>query len=446
MLKISVKIAALALVLWKFGPAEAKLFNASEYRLDNGMQVVVVPNHKAPIVKHMVWYKVGSADEKPGKGGVAHLLEHLMFRGTKLIKGTELNRITENNGMEANAFTGQDYTAYHQLMDISRLELAMFMEADRMRNLNFSDEDFELERDIVYQERKQVVENNPASVFAETMRKVLWQDHPYARPVTGSVEEIRSLKPEDARAFYKRYYAPNNAILVLSGDIEPGVGLKLAEKYYGEAEAFDGLNKNKIKKPAGDFAAVFEMEVPTVNSVRLSNIWLAPSVNSPDKRDIYALSVLSKYLGEGKTSKLYKKLVTEKKLALAVDSSYDYAVRGIGTFTLSAMPKEGVSAQKMQQALNLAVREALDEITLDEIASTKRRMLAGLVYLKDNPGDAAMIIGSMMSAGMTLEEIEALADSLSAVDYKDVKAAGEKLLLQKPRVAAVLKPKSGEGK
>ena len=228
MLKISVKIAALALVLWKFGPAEAKLFNASEYRLDNGMQVVVAPNHKAPIVKHMVWYKVGSADEKPGKGGVAHLLEHLMFRGTKLIKGTELNRITENNGMEANAFTGQDYTAYHQLMDISRLELAMFMEADRMRNLNFSDEDFELERDIVYQERKQVVENNPASVFAETMRKVLWQDHPYARPVTGSVEEIRSLKPEDARAFYKCYYAPNNAILVLSGDIEPGVGMKLA--------------------------------------------------------------------------------------------------------------------------------------------------------------------------------------------------------------------------
>ena len=206
------------------------------------------------------------------------------------------------------------------------------------------------------------------------------------------------------------------------------------------------MNKNKIKKPAGEFSAVFEMELPAVNSVRLSNIWLAPSVNSPDKRDIYALSVLSKYLGEGKTSKLYKKLVTEKKLALAVDSSYDYAVRGTGTFTLSAMPKEGVSAQKMQQALKLAVREALDEITLDEISSTKRRMLAGLVYLKDNPGDAAMIIGSMMSAGMTLEEIEALADSLSAVDYKDVKAAGEKLLLQKPRVAAVVKPKSGEGK
>lgn len=160
-------------MLWKFGPVEAKLFNASAYQLDNGMQVVVVPNHKAPIVKHMVWYKVGSADEKPGKGGIAHLLEHLMFRGTKKIKGTELNRITENNGMEANAFTGQDYTAYHQLTDVSKLELAMFMEADRMSNLNFSDEDFGLERDIVYQERKQVVENNPASVFSETLRKVM---------------------------------------------------------------------------------------------------------------------------------------------------------------------------------------------------------------------------------------------------------------------------------
>lgn len=444
MIKLSLKIAAFALVLWKFGPVEAKLFNALAYQLDNGMQVVVVPNHKAPIVKHMVWYKVGSADEKPGKGGIAHLLEHLMFRGTKKIKGTELNRITENNGMEANAFTGQDYTAYHQLTDVSRLELAMFMEADRMSNLNFSDEDFGLERDIVYQERKQVVENNPASVFSETLRKVMWQDHPYARPVTGSVEEIMTLTPEDVRNFYQRYYAPNNAILVLSGDIEPETGVRLAKKYYGGAEASDLSVMPALKKAEGDFSAAFEMELPAVASMRLSNVWLAPSVNSEDKKDIYALSVLSKYLGEGKTSKLYKKLVDGSKTALAAESSYDYAVRGDGTFTISAIPREGVSAKEMQQALTQAVKEALNEITLDEIAMTKHRMLAGLVYLKDNPGDAAMIIGSMMSAGMPLADIEALADSIAAVEYKDVKAAGEKLLLQKPRVMAVVKPKPEE--
>ena len=431
-------------MLWKFGPVEAKLFNVSAYQLDNGMQVVVVPNHKAPIVKHMVWYKVGSADEKPGKGGIAHLLEHLMFPGTKKIKGTELNRITENNGMEANAFTGQDYTAYHQLTDVSKLELAMFMEADRMSNLNFSDEDFGVERDIVYQERKQVVENNPVSVFSETLRKVMWQDHPYARPVTGSVEEIMTLTPEDARSFYRRYYAPNNAILVLSGDIEPETGLRLAKKYYGSAKKSDVSVVPVLDKAEGNFSATFEMELPAVASMRLSNVWLAPSVNSGDRKDIYALSVLSKYLGEGKTSKLYKKLVDGNKKALAAESSYDYAVRGDGTFTISAIPRESVSAEEMQQALGQAVKEALDEITLDEIAITKHRMLAGLVYLKDNPGDAAMIIGSMMSSGMPLSDIEALADSIAAVEYKDVKAAGEKLLLQKPRVMAVIKPKLEE--
>ena len=225
------------LTMLAFGnSAQAKLFNGEEFYLDNGLRVIVIPNHRAPIVKHMVWYKAGSIDEPLGKGGEAHLLEHLMFRGTRKIKGNRFNEIMEANGAESNAFTSTDMTAYHQGLDISRLELAMFLEADRMQNLEISDKDFALERDIVFQERKQRIDNNPAAYFGEALRRSLWLDHPYARPVTGMPEEILALTKEDVEAFYNKFYAPNNAVLVLSGDIDVKTAKLLAEKYYIMAE------------------------------------------------------------------------------------------------------------------------------------------------------------------------------------------------------------------
>lgn len=435
------KTAAVLLTAGFCFSAKAELFNAKEFFLDNGLQVIVVPNHKAPIIRHMVWYKVGSTDEKIGQGGTAHLLEHLMFRGTKKIKGTELNRIMENNGMDNNAFTGADFTAYYESMDISRLELAMFLEADRMRNLDISQEAFELERDIVYQERKQVVENNPAADFGEMSRKIIWQDHPYGRPVTGMPDEIKNLKIEDVRDFYSKYYAPNNAVLVLSGDIDFAVAKKLAEKYYG------GLKPSKIAEKAvfpelkNDLHAKLDVNLPKINSVRVSESWLAPSYNT-DKSDIYNLTVLSKYLGEGKTSKLYKKLVENKKTALAIESSYDYMVRSYSTFDISAIPTEGTRVEILREDIRKAVAEALDEIDEAAIENAKQKLLAGLVYLKDNPNHAAYLVGAMLSTGMKPEEIEAYADKIRGVNYKEVKKAGKKLLLQPPRLSSALLPQT----
>ena len=187
-------LAALVFSCAAAAPAKAELFDLTEFYLDNGLRVIVVPNTKAPIVKQMVWYKAGSVDEPAGKGGVAHLLEHLMFRGTDKVKDSDFNTIITDNGGEMNAFTSRDFTAYHEFVDVSRLELAMFLEADRMRNLKITPESFEKERDIVYQERKQVVENNPTAYFGEAMRRNLWQEHPYSRPVTGMPEEILNLK------------------------------------------------------------------------------------------------------------------------------------------------------------------------------------------------------------------------------------------------------------
>ncbi len=419
--------------------AGAAIFGASEFYLDNGLRVIVVPNHKAPIVKQMLWYKVGSVDEKPGQGGMAHLLEHLMFRGTKKVSHDKYNDVTQANGMDGNAFTSQDFTAYHQSMDISRLELAMFLEADRMLNLDLSQENFELERDIVYQERKQVVENNPAAAFNENLRRLIWGEHPYARPITGMPEEIKNLKLDDVRDFYHQYYAPNNAILVLAGDITPETAKILAEKYYGKLKAKPSPKEVDWPELKSGGATHLEMSLPRINSVRLINSWVVPAYVQ-EKNDIYALAVLSKYLGEGKTSKLYKRLVKNKKVALAVESSYDYGGRSYGSFSVYAIPQDGVSPQNLQKELSEELNRAINEIDDQAIEKTKLKMRSGLVLLRDNPNDAAMIVGSMAAVGMSLEEIENYEANIEAVNADMVKRMAKAWLRAENMVSGVLKP------
>ncbi len=434
-------IACLAFLL--AFPVRAKLFNGEEFFLPNGMQVIVVPNHKAPIVKHMVWYKSGSVDEAPGKGGSAHLLEHLMFRGTAKVPGDGLNKILEQNGAESNAFTGLDMTAYHQLSDISRLELAMALEADRMQNLKLRDKDFALERDIVYQERKERVDNNPAGYFNETLRRTLWQNHPYARPVTGMPEEIMSLTKEDMKAFYESHYAPNNAILVLSGDIDAATARQLAEKYYGGIKKRPLAPKAEMPRLEPSFKASFTMEQPKVNSISVSKVFAAPSYNV-DPQDIYNLTVLSAYLGEGKTSKLYKKLVLRDEKALDVSTSYDFGARGCGTFGISAIPAPGISGEELLVAIDEAWAEAMRELTPAELERVKTKMRAGLVYLRDNPEHAAYIAGSLAAIGMPLSEIEKQADEIDEVKVAGVKKSAEKLWKHAPQVSGILKPQREE--
>lgn len=419
--------------------AGAAIFGASEFYLDNGLRVIVVPNRKAPIVKQMLWYKVGSVDEKPGQGGTAHLLEHLMFRGTKKVSHDTYNDVTQSNGMDGNAFTSQDFTAYHQSMDISRLELAMFLEADRMQNLDLSQENFELERDIVYQERKQVVENNPAAEFNENLRRLMWGEHPYARPITGTPEEIKNLKLDDVRDFYNQYYAPNNAILVLAGDIDAKTAKILAEKYYGGLKPKSAPKDIEWPELKSDKSTHMEMSLPRINSVRIINSWIAPSY-AQEKNDIYALAVLSKYLGEGKTSRLYKSLVKEKKVALAVESSYDYGGRSYGSFSIFAIPQDGVSAKKLQEELDKALNQAINEINNQVIEKTKLKMRSGLVLLRDNPNDAAMIVGLMAAAGMSLEEIENYETNIEAVNADVVKRMAKVWLRPEAKVSGVIKP------
>lgn len=420
-------------------PAQAKLFNGEEFYLDNGMQVIVVPNHRVPIIKHMVWYKSGSADEPAGKGGVAHLLEHLMFRGTHKIPGNRFNEIMDKNGAESNAFTSLDMTAYHQTLDISRLELAMFLEADRMQNLDFSDNDFETERKIVFQERKQRVDNNPAAYFGEALRRNLWQEHPYSRPVTGTDEEILSLTKQDVIDFYKKHYVPNNAILVLSGDIDVYTAKKLAEKYYGSLSRGAEPARKPMPEIEPSIRQKLEMSRPQINGVTVVKSYAAPSFNvKPEYR--YALSVLASYMGDGDTSKLYKKLVLRDKKALGVSVSYDGAADSYGTFSISAIPQNGVSSDELIAAVDKAWAEALSELTEEEASRVKQKQLAGLVYLRDNPNDAAYITGSMAVVGIPLAEIEKQADNINAVSAADMSKAAAELENNSPQIIGVLKP------
>ncbi len=435
---------ALICLLFTF-PAAAKLFDISEYTLGNGARLLVIENHKAPIVKHMVWYRVGSVDEKTGKGGAAHLLEHLMFRGTKKVSGSEFNRMMQINGADGNAFTSRDYTAYHQSLDVSRLELAMALEADRMRNLNFSDQDFAAERDIVYQERKQVVENQPLSGFFEAVQRGLWQTHPYARSVSGTEEEILSLTKADITDIYRRYYVPNNAVIVISGDIEPETAYRLAEKYYGKLPIGHALAEKHFPKVHLGTRVALKMKLPRVELPRIVRYYAVDSYNT-DPDNIYAAAVLADYLGGSDTSELYKELVIKKKLALSVAVSYDYASRSYGTFSLMVVPAAGVSPEQLQATLDRVVNEAVASLTDEKLAKVKNKMLAGLVYLRDNPNDAAYIVGSLYTIGMSCQDIENYADNIRAVNSAEVKQAAKKIFGASAAVEGIVEPLGGEDK
>ena len=427
-----------------FAPtAKAELFNLKEYKLDNGLQVIVIPNHKAPIVKHMLWYKVGAADETIGKGGSAHLLEHLMFRGTKKIKGQEYNRIMEQNGAVSNAFTGQDSTAYHQFIDISRLELAMYLEADRMQNLNIDYESFETERQIVFQERKQMVENNPLYLFTEELQRTFWQNHPYSRPVTGTEEEIMSLTKKDLKRIYKKY-RPDNAILIISGDIEPNLALELAQKYYGKIpQPITPLPTNSNTLPQIKKQTHFTMELPKLNIPRIVRKYQAPSFAiAPEK--IYPYIILSKYIGDSDISVLHRALVEDKKLAVNAYSTYNFTPTAGGYFDFVLVPTPNIKIDLLIAEFDKILTNISQSFTQQDLEKAKRQLLAGLIYTRDNPQNSAYIVGTLARAGMSGKDIENYDQNIKSVTLQQVKQAAKELL-QSSFVEGIALPK-GENK
>ena len=420
---------------------DAKMFKADEFSLDNGLRVVVIENHKAPLIKQMLWYQVGAVDEFRGRGGSAHLLEHLLFRGTAKVSGDEFNRIMEKNGAESNAFTSYEVTSYHQFADISRLEVLLALEADRMQNLKINVDDFEAERKIVFEERKQVVENNPASPFYERLQQMLWGTSPYGQPITGLPEEIMSLKFNDTLDFYRKYYVPNNAILVLSGDIDVATARPLVEKYYGK------LKSNPLKRelPASvteQFHQQLQMSLPHIATPRVTRMFmLPPRAELRDK--IYAYDILSEFLGGGETAEMYRDLVLRKRLAVSVSAGYNYMTHSNTVFTLSLTPniEKSFTPEYAIAALNASLMKARKALTEERLEQIKRKISANMVYLNDNPQTAAGWLGYMLSMGFDLNEVQNYENKLNAVQLKDVHQAFDELL-QASDIIGILLPSS----
>lgn len=418
-LLLAVTLAAMCVIK----PISAALFNAHDFTLNNGMRVVVIENHKAPIVKHMVWYKVGAVDEIRGKGGVAHLLEHLMFRGTQKVKDGEFNRLMNEMGAESNAFTSYDVTAYHQLADVTKLEALMALEADRMRYLAFDQKAFAAEQKIVFQERQQVVENNPAAAFNEKMNEMLWGSSPYGQPITGQNDEIKALTYDDARDFYNLYYSPNNAILVLSGDIDAITAKNLAEKYYGVLPT-SKVVRDEPEEMKQSFIAGLQMSLPNIQTPKTVWQYLLPKsgnlIVSP-----YAYLVLAEYLGGGETSALYRDLVEQQRVMADVTVNFSYIARGNSIFRLSAVPNDAddFNAEQLTSSLKKAIENAMTDLTDNKLAQVKRKMTADLVYVNDNPSTAANWVGFMLAVGWSIDDVENYADNVKKVTLSEVMKA-----------------------
>ena len=421
---------------------QAELFNADEFRLSNGLRCIVVQNHKAPVIKHMLWYNVGAVDEQVGKGGVAHLLEHLMFRGTKNFPDGEFNNIMHKHGVESNAFTSHDFTVYHQFADISKLEALMRMEADRMQNLSFTDEAFMAERNIVFQERKQVVENNPLTVANERLRLSLWGNSPYAHPVTGHNEEIENLTKQDVMEFYQRYYAPNNAILILAGDIDIKTAEKLVKKYYGSIPERE-IQRENIGKEKGIIKQSMEINIPDIEKTRIVYKFLLPNF-SEIKDKIYSYDVLAQYLGNGKTSYMYKDLVVNKGIAEQVSVFSSCTKSSNCLFTVNIVPAENVSLDELQDTVKTSISNALNEFDLDKLNLVKKKLVSSLIFANDNPEDAAYTIGYLLTLGFSLSDIQNCEESIMAINLSDILMAYEQIFENTSRIKAIIMGQNNE--
>jgi zinc protease len=389
-----------------------------------------------------VWYRIGAADEKPGKSGIAHFLEHLMFKGTPDIPPGEYSKIVARNGGRDNAFTSYDYTGYFQNVARDRLELVMRMEADRMSNLVLTDEVVDPEREVIIEERRSVVDNRPASRLREQMQAALYLNHPYQRPVIGWLHEMRGLTRQDAIDWYKMYYTPNNAILIVAGDITAAELKPLAEKYYGPIPSRAIPERVRPQEPPPQAARRLELKDARVQQPALSRLYLAPSYTSTGKEHAYALQVLTDLLGGGATSRLYRSLVLEKNVAAGAGSYYDPDTFDQTSFGFSVTPRNGVAMADVEAALDAVIAKLVaDGVTAEEVDRTKARMRAAAVLARDSLQSGARVIGTALTTGQTIEDVESWPERIDAVTKDDVDRAARYLLQPDRSVTGLLLPK-----
>ena len=435
-------VAVLALLLVLAPTAQARVFDPTHFTLENGLEVVVVSDHRAPVVTHMVWYRVGSADEPRGKSGIAHFLEHLMFKGTDTLGPGEASKIIAKIGGNENAFTSYDYTAYYQTVAPEKLATVMEIEADRMVNLKLDPKHVLSERDVILEERRTRTDNSDAAKFREQVNAAMYLAYPYRIPVIGWAHEMRQLSPEDAIAFYRRWYAPNNAIVVVAGDVTAETVRALAEKYYGPISKRPIAKRDRVEEPPQVAPRRLSMTSAQVGQAQISRRYLAPSHGHGETAQVNALDILTEILGGGTTSRLYRSLVVTQKIAVSAGSWYGGDDIGPSTFGFYASPVQGRTVEDVEAAIDAEINALLETgVTAPELADAIKRLTRSAIFARDSVTAPARIIGAALSSGRSIAEIESWPEQIAAVTAEDVIKAARATFKIDQSVTSILLPK-----
>jgi zinc protease len=436
--------AALALIVAAWPrPAAAEaapgVFQPETFTLANGLEVVVITNRRAPVVLHMMWYKAGAADEPPGKSGIAHFLEHLMFKGTKSVAPGMFSKIVASNGGQENALTSADYTAYYQSVARDRLETVMTIEADRMINLDLPEKEVESERKVILEERRQRTENSPRSILWEQANAALYLNHPYRIPTIGWEHEMKGLSKADALDFYRRWYAPNNAVLIVAGDVTAADVRPLAEKHYGAIPRRAIPERARPLEPPHRHARRVTYRDARVDQPNWSRVFIAPSYNRGETRHAYALQVLSEILGGGATSRLYQEIVVKQRLAASAGTGYSGSNFDYSTFYLYAAPRTGVDVEHIEKAVEAAIAAHREKgVTAEEVTRAKQVLMDRAAFARDNLRTGAMSFGVALATGRGVADVEAWPERIGKVTVDDVNAAARHVLKDTGSVTATL--------
>lgn len=431
-----------------------------EYQLKNGLKVIIKEDHRAPVVMTQIWYKVGSSDEPKDKGGISHLLEHMMFKGTDKISSTDFERLIAKYGGLNNAFTSYDYTGYYELFPANRLPLALELEADRMTHLKFDEAAFAKEHQVVMEERRQRTDDNPIAKAYESFRLLAMPDSPKGESVIGPMAELESITLNDLKAWYRQWYAPNNATLVIVGDVTPDKAMQEVKRYFAELQSkpiptrpavsqsgFRGYQQTTSKQAVKVPTLLMAYNVPSLWSAIHSSTHLPNGATKPsthvDNKTIYALSLAQDVLDGGLSARLERRLIREKGLLASVGTSYSPLDRGDGLFLIQATPSAGVSLVDAQKAL-MAEIEALktDPINQEEIARAKTNTMTGLIYAQDSMEGQAQMIGSLQSIGLDDRIIAELPEQLESISAADIQSAAKTYLTKDNLSVMYVEPKS----
>jgi zinc protease len=414
---------------------------AQTFTLPNGLFVIVLPSARAPIVTQMIWYHVGSADEPAGKSGIAHFLEHLMFKGTPTVPAGEFSKIVSRVGGQDNAFTSYDYTAYFQTIAADQLEMVMRMEADRMANLIVVEKELLPERDVVLEERRQRIGNQPSALLDEVAREALFGRQGYGIPIIGFPDEIRQLGVADAKDFYDHHYAPNNATLIIAGDTTADAVRKLADKYYAPVARKDVPRRTRSDAIGAGLPRTVERRDRRVAQPEWSRDYVAPSYRMGDTRHAYALQVLAQALGGGQTGRLYRTLVLDQKVALDANAGYSPQALGLASFGIAVTPMPQRTMAQTGEAAKQVVDQVLSAgVTDDEIGLAKRRLVAAAIYARDSLASGPRIYGSTLATGGTITDVDEWPARIAAVTREQVMAAAHAVLDDSRSVVSLLLP------